>query len=222
VVRPLTVGTLARVIARHVNPLRVELGLRPLHRLDEFYLAADLLLNYTAEPFDYPRTDWPAKVRLVGPGLWEPPSTAPPWLDELSRPLVLVTCSTGFQNDVRLAETACAAFADEPFDVVLTTGEVDVSAAVVPRNVRVERFVPHSAVLDRAVCVVARRVEVAGAGVRLPARKLNAGRLRAAVHDAIVLRPGAERVATAFRAAGGASAAADALEGLAFARAAGR
>ena len=46
VVRPLTVGTLARVIARHVNPLRVELGLRPLHRLDEFYLAADLLLNY--------------------------------------------------------------------------------------------------------------------------------------------------------------------------------
>ena len=252
VVRPLTVGKLARVIARHVNPLRVELGLRPLHRLDEFYLAADLLLNYTAEPFDYPRTDWPAKVRLVGPGLWEPPSTAPPWLDELSRPLVLVTCSTGFQNDVRLAETACAAFADEPFDVVLTTGEVDVSAAVVPRNVRVERFVPHSAVLDRAVCVVchagmgitqkalahgvpvvavpfgrdqpevARRVEVAGAGVRLPARKLNAGRLRAAVHDAIVLRPGAERVATAFRAAGGTPAAADALEGLAFARAAGR
>ncbi len=83
IVRPLTAGTLARVIARHVNPLRVELGLRPLHRLDEFYLAASLVLSYTAEPFDYPRTDWPAKVRLVGPGLWEPPSAPPPWLDEL-------------------------------------------------------------------------------------------------------------------------------------------
>jgi MGT family glycosyltransferase len=164
---------------------------------------------------------------------------------------VLVTCSTAFQNDVRLAEAACAALSDEPFDVVLTTGEVDVPAARVPANVRVERFVPHSAVLDRAVCVVchagmgitqkalargvpvvavpfgrdqpevARRVEVAGAGVRLPARRLNPGRLRRAVHDAIVLRPGAERVADAFRAAGGAPAAADALERLAATRVAG-
>ena len=251
IVRPLTVGTLARVIARHVNPLRLELGLRPLHQLDEFYLAATLVLNYTAEPFDYPRTDWPSKVRMVGPGLWEPPSAPPPWLDELTRPLLLVTCSTAFQNDVRLAETTCAAFAGEPLDVVLTTGEVDVSAATVPANVRVERFVPHSAVLDRAVCVVchagmgitqkalahgvpvvavpfgrdqpevARRVEVAGAGVRLPARKLSAERLRTAVHDAIGMRPGAERIAAAFRAAGGAPAAADALERLASARAAG-
>ena len=250
-VRPLTTGTLARVIARHVNPLRVELGLKPLHRLEEFYLAASLVLNYTAEPFDYPRTDWPAKVRLVGPGLWEPPSAPPPWLDELVRPLVLVTCSTAFQNDVRLAEAACAAFANAPFDVVLTTGEVDVSATAVPANVRVERFVSHAAVLDRAVCVVchagmgitqkalahgvpvvavpfgrdqpevARRVEVAGAGVRLPARRLNATRLRTAVHDAIKMRPGAERVADAFRAAGGAPAAADALEQLAAVRTAG-
>lgn len=243
-VRPLTAGTLARVIARHVNPLRLELGLAPLHRLDEFYLAADLLLNYTAEPFDYPRTDRPAKVLLVGPGLWEPPATAPAWLDELAGPLVLVTCSTAFQNDGRLAETACAAFAGEPYDVVLTTGRVDVPAAAAPANVRLERFVPHSAVLDRAACVVchagmgitqkalahgvpvvavpfgrdqpevARRVEVAGAGVRLPARKLNPARLRGAVHDALALRPGAERIAAAFGAAGGAPAAADALERL--------
>ena len=61
---------------------------------------------------------------------------------------------------------------------------------------------------------VARRVEVAGAGVRLPARKLSPDRLRDAVRRAIELRPGAERIAAAFAAAGGAVAAADELEAL--------
>ena len=42
---------------------------------------------------------------------------------------------------------------------------------------------------------VARRVEVAGAGVRLPAGKLTPERLRKAVRHAIELRPGAERIA---------------------------
>ena len=103
---------------------------------------------------------------------------------------------------------------------------------------------PHSPVLERAACVVchagmgitqkalahgvpvvavpfgrdqpevARRVEVAGAGVRLPARRLTPDRLRAAVRRAIGLRAGAERIAAAFAAAGGAGAAADELEAL--------
>ena len=242
--RPLSVGTLGRIIAKHVNPLRIEMGLLPLRTLDEFYLAASLVLAYTAEPFEYHRDDWPAKVRLVGPGLWEPPSEPPAWLGDLEQPLVLVTCSTAFQNDVRLAEAACAAFDGQPFDVVLTTVEVDVSRLRVPANVRVERFVPHGPVLDRAVCTVchagmgitqkslahgvpvvavpfgrdqpevARRVEVAGAGVRLPARRLTPERLRRAVHIAIDRRAGAERIADAFRSADGPPAAADALEQL--------
>ncbi|MGD9703267.1 MAG: hypothetical protein AB7J47_02600 [Acidimicrobiia bacterium] len=62
---------------------------------------------------------------------------------------------------------------------------------------------------------VARRVEVAGAGVRLPAAKLNPARLRAAVRTAIARRPGAERIESAFASAGGPTAAADALEQLA-------
>jgi UDP:flavonoid glycosyltransferase YjiC (YdhE family) len=62
---------------------------------------------------------------------------------------------------------------------------------------------------------VARRVEVAGAGVRLPLRKLNAERLRAAVRAAMERRPGAQRVARGFVDAGGPASAADALEELA-------
>jgi UDP:flavonoid glycosyltransferase YjiC (YdhE family) len=61
---------------------------------------------------------------------------------------------------------------------------------------------------------VARRVEVAGAGTRLPARRLSPARLRAAVREAMTRRAGAERVAAAYRRAGGPAAAADACEGL--------
>jgi MGT family glycosyltransferase len=239
---------LERLIARSMNPLRAQLGLKPVHTIGDVYLAANVVLAYTAEPFEYPRSDWPAKVRLVGPGLWEPLAQPPAWLANLTRPIVLVTCSTLFQNDRSLPEIACEAFAGEPFDVVITTADVDASSLTPPPNVRIERFVPHSPVLDRAACVVchagmgitqkalahgvpvvavpfgrdqpevARRVEVSGAGVRLPRKQLDPVRLRKAVRRAIELRPGAERIAAAFRTAGGAPGAADAIERLAPAR----
>ncbi|HET7519727.1 MAG TPA: hypothetical protein VFN05_18945 [Actinomycetes bacterium] len=59
---------------------------------------------------------------------------------------------------------------------------------------------------------VARRVEVAGAGTRLPARRLRPDRLRATVHEAVQLREGARRIQHVFTTAGGPSAAADAFE----------
>ena len=243
-VKPVTLGTLERVIARHMNPIRAELGLPPVRTIEDVYLAASAVIAYTAEPFEYPRADWPAKLTLVGPGLWEPPADTPAWLDRLDRPLVIVTCSTLFQNDRRLADVAAAALAGEPFEVVVTTAGVDSKGLTAARNVRVERFLPHRPLLGHAACVVchagmgitqkalahgvpvvavpfgrdqpevARRLEVAGAGVRLPARKLTPERLRAAVRGAIELRPGAERIATAFAGAGGAAAAARVIEGL--------
>jgi UDP:flavonoid glycosyltransferase YjiC (YdhE family) len=59
---------------------------------------------------------------------------------------------------------------------------------------------------------VARRVVVAEAGTRLSARRLRPDRLRDKVHEAITRTSGAERIATAFAHAGGASGAADAVE----------
>jgi UDP:flavonoid glycosyltransferase YjiC (YdhE family) len=60
---------------------------------------------------------------------------------------------------------------------------------------------------------IACRVTVAGAGESLRARRLRPDRLRAAVATAISRKPGAERVAAAFRAAGGPARAATELEG---------
>lgn len=244
VARRLTLGTLERIIASYVNPIRAELGLRRVRAIDDVYLAATVVLAYTAEPFEYPRSDWPSKVHLVGPGLWEPAARVPTWLDSLEHPLVVVTCSTLFQNDRRLVEAVNEALGRGPYDVVVTTGDVDPTALRAPPNVRIERFLAHTPLLRRASCVVchagmgitqkalahgvpvvavpfgrdqpevARRVEVAGAGVRIPARKLTPRRLEDGVQRAIELRAGAERIARAFADTGGPPAAARVLERL--------
>src|SRR5436305_5993843 len=71
-----------------VNALRASLGLGPLRHLEEIFLRAGRFILFTAEPLEYPRSDWPSSVRLVGPLAWEPPAPAPAWLDEEARPVV--------------------------------------------------------------------------------------------------------------------------------------
>jgi UDP:flavonoid glycosyltransferase YjiC (YdhE family) len=75
------------------------------------------------------------------------------------------------------------------------------------------RGVPVCAVpFGRDQLEVARRVEVAGAGTSLPAKRLNPERLRQKVREAMTKGAGAARIAAAFEAAGGPRAAAEAFE----------
>jgi MGT family glycosyltransferase len=240
--RPIVFGTIERGIMPGFNEVRKQMGLAPLARVDDLYLRPPLLIYMTAEPFEYPRTDWPESIVMVGPCEWDPPSDPPRWLEEITAPIVLVTTSSEFQDDGRLVQAALDGLAKEPFAIVATLPAGDPSRFIAPANARVERFVPHAAVLDRAVCAVthagmgatqkalargvpvcavpfgrdqlevARRVEVAGAGTRLPAGRLNPDRLRLKVRDALTKTAGAKRVAEGFAAAGGARAAADAFE----------
>jgi MGT family glycosyltransferase len=231
-----------RLVLPRLNKVRAELGLRPFAHAEEAYLAPPLLLYMTAEPFEYPRRDWPERVVMVGPCEWEPPGELAAELAAVEAPLVLVTTSTDFQDDGRLVRVALEALAGEPFHVVATLPAASTPGLSVPANATVLRFAPHGPILARAACAithggmgatqkalargvpacvvpfgrdqpeVARRVEVAGAGSRLPARRLSPERLRAKVHEAIGRRAGAERLARAFAAGGGARAAADAFE----------
>jgi MGT family glycosyltransferase len=235
---------LARLATPKLNAIRAELGLEPLARATDAFARAPLLVYFTAEPFEYPRSDWPDSVLQVGPCSWEPPRDPPGWLAELEPPLLLVTMSTEYQRDEKLVETALLAFRDWSGSVVATTGPADPARFDVPANARVERFLPHGPIIARASCIlchggmgitqkalsagvpvcavpfgrdqleVARRLELAGAGTQLSAMRLKPDRLRAAVARAIECRPGAERLARAFTAAGGAPRAADAVEAL--------
>jgi MGT family glycosyltransferase len=240
---PVLLGIYNR-LAPELDAVRAELGAPPVGRIEQAMIRAPLMLYMTAEPFEYPRSDWPTSVCMVGPGIWDPPAKSPDWLEQISRPLVLVTCSTEFQNDGKLVGAALEGLAGEDVEVLVTTAGVDPSSFIPPPSVRIERFVPHIPVLERAACVVchggmgitqkalaagvpvcvvpfgrdqvdvARHVEVADAGTRLPASRLRPERLRAAVREALTKKAGAERIASAFAAAGGAKAAVGALEEL--------
>jgi MGT family glycosyltransferase len=229
-------------ILPRLNRVRATAGAPALSSVMELYGRAPLTLAYTSEPFEYPRSDWPSSVRLVGPSNWEPASQAPAWIRDLRQPVVLVTTSTEYQGDERLLQVALDALAQEPVTVIATSPAGRSTDLRVPQNARVESFVPHGPILEVAACVVchggmgitqkalsagvpvcavpfgrdqpevARRVEVARAGTRLPAGRLNPARLREAVREAMTMREGASRVARAFEAAGGGPAAADALE----------
>jgi MGT family glycosyltransferase len=162
----------------------------------------------------------------------------------MSDPLVLVTSSTEMQGDDRLLSVALAALPAADMSVIATTAAHDPDSFRAPPGSKVVRFVAHDPILKRASCVIchgglgitqkalsagvpvvvvpfgrdqmetARRVEFAGAGIRLAPHRLTPRRLVGAVRAAAERREGAERISRVFASAGGARAAADAIEGL--------
>jgi MGT family glycosyltransferase len=166
----------------------------------------------------------------------------PEWLSKIERPIVLVTTSSEKQGDAELVSTAIAALADEPVHVVATMPAGETTGLSTPANTTICKYIPHSLVLRKSVCAathggmgatqkaldhgvpvcvvpygrdqfeVARRVEVARCGTRLPANKLSAHRLRRKVREAMTMSEGARRVAAGFAATGGSARGADLFE----------
>jgi MGT family glycosyltransferase len=231
-----------RMLLPQMNELRAGFGLAPLERAGALFERPPLLLYMSSEAFDYPRSDWPENIVTVGPCVWEPPGSLPPELERIEAPLVLVSTSSAFQDDGELVRCALQALAEEPCHVVATIPATRTPLPSPPKNATVVRRAPHRPILARAICAithggmgvtqkalsqgipvcvvpfgrdqfeVARRVEAAGAGSRLPAGRLRPDRLRAKFREALSCGPGAERVARGFAAAGGATSAADAFE----------
>jgi MGT family glycosyltransferase len=232
------------VLLNTINAVRGVRHLPLVRHARDIDLRPPLILATTAEPFEYPRRDWPEALRFVGTLSWEPTVNQPKWVQQLDRRPVVLICGPTIP-ELPEAEgwpfVAMRALAHEPFQVIATlpTGPAH---DMVPANARVERFIPHSALLGRAVCVichggwgitqkalaqgvpvvaiphgydrfeVARRLEVSGAGVMIPGSLLTPNKLRSAVREAMTRKEKAVAVARIFRTAGGAAAAADAIE----------
>lgn len=228
--------------AAHGQRGREAAGLGPLADAAASRQRSPLTLYYTATPFEYERP-MPPGVLMVGAATWDPPEALPGSIPDDDRPLVLVACSSEFQDDGAIAAAAIEGLAGDHRLVVTTAG---VDPASLPRrgDVVVERHLPHSPLLERAsvlvchggmgatqkalahgvpACVIpwARdqldvgvHVEEAGAGVVLPRKKLSPERLAEAVERTRRLAPGAGRVRDGYEATGGSAAAADAVERL--------
>jgi UDP:flavonoid glycosyltransferase YjiC (YdhE family) len=134
---PIMFGSLERIVGPCVNAVRERVGVPPLSGAADLFLAPPLLLCLTAEPFEYPRSDWPENVRLVGPCDWDPPAEPPSWLEQVEQPIVLVTTSSEFQEDSRLVRCALEALAGEQLHVVATLPSSDATSFDAPANSRV-------------------------------------------------------------------------------------
>jgi MGT family glycosyltransferase len=242
-IRPLISRVFDNALVPAINKIREDVGVAPVSSADEFFRRAPLLMVATGKPFEYPQGEWGANVHMIGPCVYEPgANTVPVWLQEIDRPIVLVTTSSEYQADAKLVTTAMAALAEEPVHVVATFPAGLPAGVSAPPNATMREFVPHGPILDRAVCAVthggmgatqkalargipvcvvpfgrdqfevARRVEVAGCGTRIPAAKLTAELLRAKVKHAMTMASGARRAAAGFAATGGVSRGADLIE----------
>jgi MGT family glycosyltransferase len=147
-----------RVGARHLaalSTLRQELALAPVSSMKELFARAPLLLYRTAEPFEYPRSDWPTNVRAIGPGLWAPSGEVPEWLHALPHPRVLVSVSTELQEDGAIIEAALAGLKDEGGSVIVTTAALDPARFTAPHDrVRITKFLSHRDVIPHVDVVV--------------------------------------------------------------------
>jgi UDP:flavonoid glycosyltransferase YjiC (YdhE family) len=201
-------------------------------------------LYLTGEPFELPELAYPQSFRLVGPGVWEPASAPIPWLDEVEGPLVLVTASSEKQADNRLISATVEALGGSGLAVAISTAAHEPDQFAAPSNVRIERWLPHGPIMQRAaavvchggmgitqkalaagvpVCVVpfgrdqfevAKLVGLAGCGTVVMPDQLNPANLAPAVRKAMTMGAGAERVAEGFRRNAGSDTAADAVESL--------
>ena len=127
----------------------------PRFFLDCFYTLPDLFLQFTAEAFEYPRSDMPSSIAFVGPIPPQVPANfhQPPWWKYMdgSKPVVLVTQGTIANTDLtELIEPTLAALSTEDVMVIAATGRSDGAIATpVPSNAIVTSFVPFSELLPK-------------------------------------------------------------------------
>lgn len=143
-------------VTDHINLMMHSCGAPSLPHffLDCLYLLPDLFLQFTAEAFEFPRSDMPDSVRFAGPLL---PRRAvdfvePAWWTELdrSKPVVLVTQGTIANDDFdELIQPTLSGLAAEQVTVIAATGRGDTKAISAPDNVRVASFIPFDRILPK-------------------------------------------------------------------------
>jgi len=155
----------AERVFRVARPAAFALHSRPLNRVRKRHCLADLGLSlrrvytdadfvaYADAPALFPIATLPATHRFIGPALWEPPVSFPPWWSELreDRPMVYVTLGSSGQASLlpAVAETLGAL---DLSVVIATAGRARLPAP--PPNTRVAEFLPGTQVARRADIVV--------------------------------------------------------------------
>lgn len=152
----------ATPMRRRVDELRRANGLGPLgESVNRFTGRLPLYLIGNVPELDYGRRDLPPTVHYVGNCIWYPDRVGTAeWLERVptNRPWVHVTESTLAYGDPFLLRTAVEALADQPVEVILTTGahrdRQMLGPGAAADNVHVAPWLSHGELLPRCAAVV--------------------------------------------------------------------
>jgi MGT family glycosyltransferase len=141
-----------------LNRARAAFGLRPLNHIFDHYDRADRVLIGMSAAFDFDATCLPVNLRYIGP-LLDTPEWArawiPPWSQDSTRPRVLVSLSTSFQNQAGLLQRIIAALGMMELDAVVTVGPAMTKESfAVPPNVSILPGARHDIVMKEVSLVV--------------------------------------------------------------------
>ncbi len=141
-----------------INTVRAQYGLSPVQAFMDLYHQAELRLIQTSEAFDFPITPAPANVRYVGPILDDPDWSGKEWLrlpNEGTKPLIVISLSSTFQNQRQTLENAIAAAGRLPVNGLVTLGPSMAKEMFhAPENVSIVPSCPHSKLFPKASVVV--------------------------------------------------------------------
>jgi MGT family glycosyltransferase len=153
-------GVARRGLARGlplINKARREQELAPLHDWSSQLLSARELCMMTAPELDFSsRGRLPANVRYVGPA-FEPYEREwhSPWPESNTDPLVVISFSTSYMNQLALAQRVLDAVAALPVRALLTAGPaLEAQRLRIPANARTVPFVAHRSVFPHAALVI--------------------------------------------------------------------
>lgn len=141
-----------------LNATRQELGLDRLRHPWQQFDRANRVLVLTSPAFDWPASALPPNVCYVGPQLDDPAWAQPwssPWPADHPDPLLVVSFSTTYQNQVALLQRVIDAMAGLPVRVLVTLGPTLAPERFrAPPNVLLTASAPHSQVFPQAAAVV--------------------------------------------------------------------
>ena len=101
-----------------------------------------------------PTRELPSTMHYVGPILWNPSLPVPDFVTRLDPSRKTVYVSMGSTGKGSFFEIALEAFADREYQVVMTTGEIALSTASLPKGFSVTDFAPGAELMRRAdVCI---------------------------------------------------------------------
>ncbi len=112
---------------------------------------ATLVLHATDPMFDKGSGSLPSNHFYTGPLFWEMPAPVPTYLHDPGPPWILISLSTAPQeDDIKIVQASLSALENQPLRVIVTLppGQGQIPFSTLPDNVFMERYIPHSVVLQ--------------------------------------------------------------------------